>query len=58
MHVDHRRLHVRVSEQLLNRADVVAVFGQVRGEAVAEGVTTSRLVKPPPLIVRGCESAS
>ena len=36
--VDHRGLHVRVAEQLLHGADVVAVFEQVRREAVAEGV--------------------
>jgi len=30
--VDHRGLHARMSEQLLHRADVVAVFQQMRGE--------------------------
>jgi hypothetical protein len=33
-----------VSEQLLNRAYVVAVFEQVRGEAVAERVATAGLI--------------
>ena len=36
--VDHRRLHVLVAEEFLNRADVVAVGGQVGGEAMAQGV--------------------
>lgn len=31
--VDHRRAHVGVAEKLLDRADVVAGFQQVRGEA-------------------------
>ncbi len=35
--VDHRRLHVRVAEELLDRPDVVAVLDQVRREGVPEG---------------------
>ena len=38
MRVDHRRRHVRVAEQLLHRADVVAGFQQVRREAVPQRV--------------------
>ncbi len=38
MRVDHRRRHIGVSEQVLHGADVVAVFEQVGGEAVSEGV--------------------
>jgi hypothetical protein len=41
--VDHRRLDVLVAEEFLHRADVVAGFEQVRGKAVAEGVTTGGL---------------
>ena len=42
--VDHRRLHVRVAQQFLHGADVVAVFEQVRREAVAERVAADRLL--------------
>ena len=35
MDVNHRGSDVFVTEQLLNRTDVVAVFKQMRGEAVA-----------------------
>ena len=38
MGVDHRRLEVLVIRELLDRADVVAVFQEVRGEGVAERV--------------------
>jgi hypothetical protein len=34
MGVDHRRLDILVSEQFLNRANVVATFEQMRCEAV------------------------
>src|SRR3954447_3693375 len=37
--VDHRRAHVLVAEELLHRADVVAVLEKVRGERVAQAVT-------------------
>lgn len=36
--VDHRRLQLRVAEQFLDRADVVAVGEQVGGEAVTQTV--------------------
>ena len=36
--VDHGRLHAAVAEQLLDRADVVAVLEQVGREGVAQGV--------------------
>ena len=36
--VGHRRLHVPVSEKLLDGAGVVPVLEEVRGERVAEGV--------------------
>ena len=37
--VDHRRLHVLVSEELLDRANIVPLLEQVGRERVAEGVT-------------------
>ena len=36
--VDHRRADVPVTEQLLDSADVVALFQEVSGERMAEGV--------------------
>src|SRR5215510_4511795 len=44
--VDLRRAHVTVPEQFLNRADVMAVFQQVRGERVTEGVAARRFGDP------------
>ena len=41
--VDHRRRHVRMSEQLLHRADVVAGFQEVGREGVAQGVAAHAL---------------
>ena len=41
--VDHRRAHVLVAEQLLHRADVVAVFEQMGGERVPESCGRSRV---------------
>jgi hypothetical protein len=35
MGVNHRRFHVGVAQQLLDRADVVAVLEKVRGEGMA-----------------------
>jgi hypothetical protein len=32
--MDHRRLHIPMPEEFLNRADVVAIFQQVRVERV------------------------
>ena len=39
MGVDHRRPDIRVAEELLDGADVVAGFEEMGGEGVAEGVT-------------------
>lgn len=36
--VDHRRLHIRVTQQLLDRADVVPILQQVRRETVPKRV--------------------
>lgn len=41
--VDHRRPHVTMPEQLLDRANVVARFQKMRGEAVAQRVRPHRL---------------
>jgi len=41
MRVDHRRLHVRVAEKFLHRADVVPGFQQVCGKRVAEAMAGS-----------------
>ena len=35
---DHRRGHIALAEEFLDRADVVAALEGVRGEGVAEGV--------------------
>jgi hypothetical protein len=42
--VDHRRLEALVPQELLNDPDVRAALKQVRGEAVAQGVTACLLV--------------
>ncbi len=42
MCVDHRRLHVAVPEQLLHRANVIARFQQMRGEAMPQRVRPNR----------------
>jgi hypothetical protein len=42
MGVNHRCSDVFVTEQLLNRTNVIAVFKQMRGEAVPEGVAACR----------------
>src|SRR2546429_9122541 len=42
MGVNHGGRDVFVAEQLLNRTDVVAVFKQMRGEAVSEGMAACR----------------
>src|SRR5688572_8190862 len=39
MRIDHRRGHVAVTEQFLDRANIVAVFEKMRRERVAKGVT-------------------
>jgi hypothetical protein len=41
--VDHRGAHVRVAEQILDRADVVAVLEEVGGERVTQSVATNLL---------------
>jgi hypothetical protein len=38
MGVDHRRTHVFVAQELLDGADVIARFQQMRGERMAERV--------------------
>ena len=38
--VDHRRADIRVTEQFLHRADVVARFQQMRRETMSKRVTT------------------
>jgi hypothetical protein len=43
MRVDHCRADIRVTEQLLRRANVPPRFKQMRDEAVAERMTISRL---------------
>jgi hypothetical protein len=42
--VDHGGLDVRVTQELLDRPDVVAILEKVRSEGVPEGVTTCVLV--------------
>jgi len=46
MRIEHGRAHVRMTEQFLYRADVIALFKQVGGEAVPQGVATGRLRYP------------
>ena len=43
MGVDHGGAHVLMSQQLLDRADVLAPFQQVGRKGVAEGVAAGRL---------------
>src|SRR5580704_16899015 len=42
MRVKHRGPNVRVPQQFLNRADIVARLQKMGGETVAEGMTTRR----------------
>jgi hypothetical protein len=44
MGVDHSRFDIIMSQQLLNGSDVVAVFQQMRGKAVAKGMYRSPLI--------------
>ncbi len=44
--VHHRGAYIPVSEQLLNCPDVVAVFKQMRGKGVSEGVAGGPLDNP------------
>ena len=55
MSVDHRGTHVGVPEQLLNRADVVAIFQKMRGERMTQGVRAGWLqdASPEPPIFDG-----
>src|SRR3989338_5361282 len=46
--IDHRRADIAVTEQLLNRADVVPVLEKVRGKKVSKRVRTDTLRHPPP----------
>jgi hypothetical protein len=45
MGIDHGRLHVSVTKQLLNGSDVIPVFQEMRREGMA-GVTGGRLGEP------------
>ena len=48
MRIDHGGTNIAVAEQLLNGADVVAVFQQMRGETMAQRMTTGMLINPGP----------
>jgi hypothetical protein len=41
--VNHRRAHVFMPQQFLDRADIVAVFQQVRGERMTQGMRRGAL---------------
>src|SRR5438132_6447126 len=43
MRIDHRGLHIRMAEQLLDRSDVIPVLEQMRGKGMPECVTSHRL---------------
>ena len=43
MRIDHGRAYIRLTEELLHGADVIAIFKQVGGEAVPKCVAASRL---------------
>ncbi len=43
MRIDHRRGNILVSQEFLDRPDVVAAFEQMGGKAMTESVTTGRL---------------
>jgi hypothetical protein len=43
MGVDHGRSDILVTKQLLDSANIVAIFEQMRGEAVPKGMATGRL---------------
>ncbi len=47
MRINHSRLHILVAKQLLHRADVVAVFQQMGGKAVATGTRTLLMNRNP-----------
>jgi hypothetical protein len=46
--VDHRRTDIRMSEQFLNRSNVVSILEQMRCKGMAEGVATDSLRDPCP----------
>ena len=46
MGVDHGRLHIAVTQKLLNRANVGALLQQVRGERMGEAVAGDWLADP------------
>jgi hypothetical protein len=41
--MDHRRFHVPMSEEFLNRADIKAVFRQMHGERAPQRMAAHRL---------------
>ena len=43
MGVDHRRADIPVSQELLDRPDVIAVFEEMGGEGMAQGVRAGGL---------------
>jgi hypothetical protein len=43
MGVDHGRTDAPMTEKLLNRPNVVAIFKEMRSECMPEGVTADRL---------------
>jgi hypothetical protein len=49
MGVDHRRAHIPMTEELLNRANVVAGFQQMRGERVPSAWQVAGLQIPAAL---------
>jgi hypothetical protein len=46
MSVYHGCLHIPMSEEFLNRADVIAIFQQVRGKRMPQRVAVDRLGQP------------
>ena len=44
--VDHRGLHVAVTQQLLDRTDIGAPLQQMHGKAMAKGMATCGLADP------------
>jgi hypothetical protein len=46
MCVYHHCLHIPMSEEFLNRADVIAIFQQVRGKRMPQRVAVDRLGQP------------
>jgi hypothetical protein len=44
MRIDHRRLHVTVTQQLLNGSNVVTTLQQVGGKRMPKGVTPGLLI--------------